>query len=89
MRFTPSNPLDSYHSQIEIENFKEEQQQKKEFMESVKQITKNAEKLSESSKIQSDIAISTSKKADIKGWIAVIISVLTFIMEICDRIGLF
>lgn len=89
MRFTPSNPLDSYHSQIEIENFKEEQQQKKEFMESVKQIAKNAEKLSESSKIQSDIAISTSKKADIKGWIAVIISVLTFIMEICDRIGLF
>ena len=58
-------------------------------MESVKQIAKNAEKLSESSKIQSDIAISTSKKADIKGWIAVIISVLTFIMEICDRIGLF
>lgn len=50
MRFIPSNPLDSYHSQIEIENFKEEQQQKKEFMESVKLIASNAEK-------QSDIAI--------------------------------
>lgn len=89
MRFIPSNPHDTYHSQIEIENFKEEQKQKKEFMESVKQIAENAEKLSESSKTQSDIAIKNSKKADIKGWIAVIISVLTFIMEICDRIGLF
>ena len=89
MRFIPSNPHDTYHSQKENENFKEEQKQKKEFMESVKQIAENAEKLSESSKTQSDIAIKTSKKADIKGWIAVIISVLTFIMEICDRIGLF
>lgn len=50
MKFTPSNPLDPYHSQIEIENFKEEQQQKKEFMESVKLIASNAEK-------QSDTAI--------------------------------
>lgn len=89
MRFIPSNPHDTYHSQIKIENFKEDQKQKKEFMESVKQIAENAEKLSESSKTQSDIAIKTSKKADIKGWIAVIISVLTFIMKICDRIGLF
>lgn len=56
---------------------------------SIHQIAENAEKLSESSKTQSDIAIKTSKKADIKGWIAVIISVLTFIMKICDRIGLF
>ena len=82
MRFIPSNPLDSYHSQIEIENFKEEQQQKKEFMNSVKRIA-------DSAKIQSEIASKQSQKADIKGWISVVIAFLAFLLELCGRLGLF
>lgn len=44
------NPYDQYHNQKYLDNFKEEQKQKKEFMDSVKLIANNAEK-------QSDIAI--------------------------------
>ena len=103
MRFIPSNPLDSYHSQIEIENFNEEQQQKKEFMNSVKRIADSAEqkadsaerlanssmKIADSAKIQSEIASKQSQKADIKGWISVVIAFLAFLLELCGRLGLF
>lgn len=43
MKHISSNPLDAYHSQIEFENFKDEQQQKKEFMDSMKRIVEHAE----------------------------------------------
>ena len=80
MRFIlSSNPLDSYHSQIEIENFKEEQQQKKEFMNSVKRIADSAEQKADSAeglanssmncrfrKIQSEIASKQSQKLILK-----------------------
>lgn len=92
MWFQSSNPLNPHQSQIEYENFKEEQQQKKEFMESVKQIAENAEKLSSEAKTQSDIAMKTSNKADVKGWITVIVSVIGLLIEIVlniDEISLF
>lgn len=47
---------------------------KDEFMESIEKIAKSAE-------IQSDIALKTSKKADVKGWIAVIISIFALLIE--------
>lgn len=47
--------------------------------------TKSIEKIAKSAEIQSDIALKTSKKADVKGWIAVIISLLTFIWSIASR----
>lgn len=45
-----------------------------EFMESIEKIAKSAE-------IQSDIALKTSKKSDVKGWIAVIISIFALFIE--------
>lgn len=39
------------------------------------------EKLAESSKIQADLAVETSKKADIKGWISVFIAAFCAFME--------
>lgn len=42
---------------------------------------KSIEKIAKSAEIQSDIALKKSKKADIKGWIAVIISVLALFVE--------
>ena len=56
----------------------------------VKELASSAEKLAKSSEERSHLLLSKkAKKADIKGWIAVTVSVLTFIMEICDRLGLF
>lgn len=43
--------------------------------------------ISESAKTQADLAMQKAKKADIKGWIAVVVSVLAFIMELCDHLG--
>lgn len=51
---------------------------KDEFMESIEKIAKSAE-------IQSDIALEKSKKADVKGWIAVIISMLVLIWNIISK----
>lgn len=89
MKRISSNPLDTYHSQIEFENFKEEQQQKKEFMDSIKRIADSAEQKATSAKIQSELATKQSKKADVKGWISVIIAFLAFLLELCGRLGLF
>ena len=89
MRRILTNPLDTYHSQIEIENFKEEQQQKKEFMDSIKRIADSAEQKAASAKIQSELAAKQSKKADVKGWISVVIAFVAFLLELCERLGLF
>lgn len=97
------NPYDQYHNQKYLDNFKEEQKQKKEFMDSIKKIADSAEEKADSAerlanasneianaaKIQSEIASKQSKKADIKGWISVIIAFLAFILELCGRLGLF
>lgn len=81
----PTNPQDTFHSQLERENFLEEQKTKKEFMESVKQ-------MADSAKTQSDIAVKKSKQADIKGWISVILTAIGASVEIIvhfDEIVLF
>lgn len=47
------------------------------------------ESIANSAKVQSDIAVKTSKKADIKGWISVIVALLAFLLELSGRFGLF
>lgn len=47
------------------------------------------ESIANSAKVQSDIAVKTSKKADIKGWISVIVALLAFLLELSERLGLF
>lgn len=58
-------------------------------IEPLKEIASSAKRQADSAEMQANLAVQKSHKADIKGWIAIIISILTFIMEICDRIGLF
>ena len=43
---------------------------------------KAIEEIADSAKAQADIAVKTSEKADIKGWIAVIVSVIGLTIEI-------
>ena len=50
---------------------------------------KAIEKIADSAKTQADIAVRTSKKADIKGWISVIVALLAFLLELSGRLGLF
>lgn len=45
----------------------------------------SAKEIAESSKAQSETAVKTSSKADIKGWIAVTVSVLAFIWSIISH----
>lgn len=45
------------------------------------EFAKSIEKIAKSAEIQSDIALKTSKKADVKGWIAVIISIFALFIE--------
>lgn len=45
----------------------------------------SAKEIAESSKMQADVALKTSSKADIKGWIAVIISILAFAWSIISH----
>lgn len=47
----------------------------------LKRHVKAIEKIADSAKTQSDIAVKTSKKADIKGWFAVIISAIALFIE--------
>lgn len=85
MWFRPSNPLDSYHSQIEFENFKENEKRQKDFLNSITEMT-------EASKQQSEIAVKKSKKADVKGWIAIFVSIAALAIEIIinyDKIIMF
>ena len=55
----------------------------------LKRQVKAIEKIADSAKTQADIAVKTSKKADIKGWISVIIALLAFLLELSGRLGLF
>lgn len=47
----------------------------------LEQQVKAMEKIADSAEIQANIAFKTSKKADIKGWIAVIISAIALLFE--------
>lgn len=85
MNFTPSNPFDLFHTQLEKENFEKQQKQIDEYLKSVNKIKNIAENMS----VQTKLAVKKSQKADVKGWIAIIISILTFALELSDRIGLF
>ena len=52
---------------------------------SAKSQADSAKEIAESSKTQADLALKTSSKADIKGWIAVIISILAFVWSIISH----
>lgn len=52
---------------------------------SAKSQADSAKEIAESSKTQADVALKTSSKADIKGWIAVIISILAFAWSIISH----
>lgn len=41
----------------------------------------SAKEIAESSKTQADVALKTSSKADIKGWISVVLSIICALME--------
>lgn len=62
---------------LQIQREKERQEQ----MNDIKRIADSAESQAKSSAIQAEIAVKTSKKADVKGWIAVVISVITLFFE--------
>lgn len=53
--------------------------------ESAKMQAESAKEIAESSKAQSETAVKTSSKADIKGWIAVTVSVLAFMWSIISH----
>lgn len=53
--------------------------------ESAKSQADSAKEIAESSKVQANTALKTSSKADIKGWIAVIISILAFAWSIISH----
>lgn len=48
---------------------------------STKSQADSAKEIAESSKTQADVALKTSSKADIKGWISVIVSIICALME--------
>lgn len=48
---------------------------------SAKSQADSAKEIAESSKTQADIALKTSSKADIKGWISVVVSIICALME--------
>lgn len=52
---------------------------------SAKSQADSAKEIAENSKTQADVALKTSSKADIKGWIAVIISILAFAWSIISH----
>lgn len=52
-----------------------------EMAESAKSQANSAKEIAESSKVQSDIAMKASNKADIKGWISVIVAIACAFME--------
>lgn len=70
MWFTPTDPNDSFHSQLQHENFLEEQQRMQEFMNSVKSIA--------------DSAMKKSIHAEIRSWIAIAISFSALILQAID-----
>lgn len=64
---------------IEMQIKKEEERQQQ--MDDLKRIADSAESQAKSSAIQADLAVKTSKKADVKGWIAVIFSGIALLIE--------
>lgn len=48
---------------------------------SAKSQADSAKEIAESSKMQADVALKTSSKADIKGWISVVVSIICALME--------
>lgn len=48
---------------------------------SAKSQADSAKEIAESSKTQADVALKTSSKADVKGWISVIVSIVCALME--------
>lgn len=48
---------------------------------SAKSQADSAKEIAESSKTQADVALKTSSKADVKGWISVIVSIICALME--------
>lgn len=79
MNFSPTEPMNPYKTQKEYADFKQEQKEKNEFMDSIKEIAFSA-------KLQSEIAIKQSEKAEkvsisskIKSNISFAISVLAFL----------
>ena len=48
---------------------------------SAKSQADSAKEIAESSKAQADIALETSGKADVKGWISVVVSIICALME--------
>lgn len=59
----------------------------------IEELAKNSSKqsdsakvIADSSKVQSDIALRKSKKADVKGWIAIAISLLSLIWNIVSKL---
>lgn len=68
------SPLEMLENQIDFLNATSKE---------LRSISESAKSIAENSKIQSDIAVQTSKKADIKGWISVIISTFCAFVELC------
>lgn len=54
-------------------------------IESINSIALSAEQIANASTTQSDLAIKKSKKADIKGWVAIVISILSLAWNIISR----
>lgn len=47
----------------------------------LEEMAKSTKSISDSAKIQADVALKTSKKADVKGWISVLIALSCAVME--------
>lgn len=47
----------------------------------LEEMSKSTKSIADSAKIQADVALKTSKKADVKGWISVIIAFICAVME--------
>lgn len=58
-------------------------------VDAIKSVADSAEETASSSNTLAESAKKIANKADIKGWIAVAISALTFLLELSGRLGLF
>lgn len=47
----------------------------------LEEMAKSTKSIADSAKVQADVALKTSKKADVKGWISVLIAFFCAIME--------
>ncbi len=56
---------------------------------SAEKLAASSKDIAESSEVLSFLAIKKANKADIKGWISVIIAFFAFLLELCGRFGLF